>query len=60
MELEKYIAISTAAKELKVSPQWVYTLIERKKLNSQLIDTITFVIIDSDYQAYKTWRKWRT
>jgi len=60
MELEKYIAISTAAKELRVSPQWVYTLIEREKLNSQLIDTITFVIIDSDYQAYKKWRKWRT
>ena len=59
MELDKYKSVSTVAKDLRITPQWVYVLIERKTLNGQLIDNITFVIIDSDYETYKKWRTWR-
>ena len=59
MELDKYKSVSTVAKDLRITPQWAYVLIERKTLNGQLIDNITFVIIDSDYETYKKWRTWR-
>jgi len=56
MELEKYMKVSTAAKDLGVSPQWVYTLMENKTINSQSISNVKFVVIDGDYDAYKKWK----
>lgn len=57
MKLDDYKLVSTAAKDLGCSTQWIYTLIHNKKLNTQLIDTITYVIIDGVYKSYKKWRK---
>jgi len=48
--------VSTAAKDLGVSPQWVYTLMENKTINSQSISNVKFVVIDGDYDAYKKWK----
>lgn len=60
MDLENYKTVSTTAKDLECTTQWVYVLIKKKTLTSQLIDTITFVVFDKNYEDYKKFKIWQS
>lgn len=47
MSKEKLISVSTYAKSIDKSPQWVYHLIRVKKVKSKIIDGHIFVKIES-------------